>query len=310
MNKILYAKAQLDLVAFFYAIEIQAKKEGWDEDPSWVKRGKDGKFGGGSGDTTNAGDRLQEKLEKSISDMESTMKSFQKDFKKISRENEKKILDFIWSDGAKEARKDIAKTLDKYLPGAGKSFEKSVDFINKEIIDRTDPNWDKMIINSFTRDIGRLKRRALSESTPIDRIEDAADFVGFAFAGSFTVGAVSTMLKMMTIPVELTWKALEFETKAVGSFYVDALKSGDPSDYMKKRAGIGLALYGLLMYGALHYTLGDFIEYEVGASGETFSKDVAPEVKAGIESVQKEVEDKWRSQQIPADLEAPIAPVE
>lgn len=300
MNKILYAKAQLDLVAFFYAIEIQAKKEGWDEDPSWVKRGKDGKFGGGSSDLTNAGDKLQEKLEKSISDIESTIESFQKDFKKISRENEKKILDFIWSDGARKTREDIAKTLDENLPGAGKSFEQSVDFINREVIDRTDPNWDKFIVNSFGRSLGRLKRRVLGEPTLIDRIDDAADFVGFTFAGSFTVGAVSTVLKIMTLPVEAV---LKFETKAIGGLYVGALKSDDPEAYMRKQVGIGLALYGLLMYGALHYTLGDFIEYEVGVIGETFSKDVAPEVKEGIKVVQKDVEDKWRSQQLATDLE-------
>lgn len=37
----LFAKAQLDLLV------IQCAIEGWDKDPDWVNRGKDGKFGGG-----------------------------------------------------------------------------------------------------------------------------------------------------------------------------------------------------------------------------------------------------------------------
>lgn len=54
MNKELYERAQSQIIDLACAVKLQAEKEGWDKDPSWVSRGKDGRFGGGSGNKSVA----------------------------------------------------------------------------------------------------------------------------------------------------------------------------------------------------------------------------------------------------------------
>lgn len=294
--------AELQIAGIILLIQAEKEKEGWDKDPPWVNRGKNGQFGGGSGGESTITEKAGKKLDKLISNTEEGNKKLAKDFVNISRQNEEKLLGLIWSDSAKKARQDLAKTLDEHLPGAGKSFEKSVDFINKEIIDRSDPHWDKFIANSFDRSFGRLKRRVLGESTPIDKIDDAVDAVAGIFASAFTVGVASNVLKIMSIPGEIAWSIFDIESKVIGNFYIDAFKSGDPAGYMKNRAAIGLAAYILFVYGVVHYTLDDAMRSNIDAIFEMFSPDVAKKAQQSIESTQKDMEKKLRSQQADVEL--------
>ena len=112
---------------------------------------------------------------------------------------------------------------------------------------------------------------------------------------------MSVISKLITIPSEIAWKSLEFEAKVVGNFYVDAFKSGDPAAYARKSSAIGLAFYGVLMYGAFRYITKDLFG-EIDEIERTFSKDIAPEVKKGIEAMQEDVDKKWRSQQAELNL--------
>lgn len=133
MKNSLLIKAQLQIAEIFWLIQAEKEKEGWDKDPPWVRRGKNGQFGGGGSDTEpsivkegkkeieKAKQELEEykkTVEKYISTVQAGRDRLRKKIQNASEENRKKLSALIWSDGAKKARRDIGKSLDKHLPGA------------------------------------------------------------------------------------------------------------------------------------------------------------------------------------------------
>lgn len=241
MNDLLIAKAQFQLSGIL--LLIQAEKEGWDKDPPWVARGKDGRFGGGGSAASKAIKKAKGEVEKYLSDLQPARDRLYKEFQNASKENRKKVLTFISSDGAEDAKQFVAKTLDEYLPGAGKSFKEAVDEVDRALIAEDGP-----INRVLGKDIGRLRRKLLGHPTIIDKGKDTADAVGRLVAEVIQDNVILTALAT----TEGRTKVLDNTTKDIDDYFKLLMDSYVPEAIEKigkfSQKAVKIGVYGIYIF--------------------------------------------------------------
>lgn len=136
MTQILYAQAQAQLLLI--AIEIQAEKEGWDKDPDWVRRGKNGQFGGGGkskaekvkdavGDAAaDTGESIADSYKSAITGMESALKGTQELFDELSGNSKKAAEKAINNPKLKDMHASIGKALSEISKDAGDVYKRII----------------------------------------------------------------------------------------------------------------------------------------------------------------------------------------
>lgn len=144
MNKILYAKAQLQLSGIRYAVELQAKK-GWDEDPPWVDRDKNGQFGGGSksavekvkdsvGDASvEIGESIVDSYNSAISGMEYAIRKTQELVDGLSDDAKKEAKKVLSSSTIKDLHDSIGETLSEVSEETEKMYKEIVKNVGETL---------------------------------------------------------------------------------------------------------------------------------------------------------------------------------
>jgi hypothetical protein len=153
MNKILYEKARLQLLEIRYAVEVQAKK-GWDIDPPWVDRGKNGQFGGSSKSaveqikdsvsdaSAETGKSIADSYNSGIVGMEHAIKKTQELVDSLSDDTKKEAKKVLTSSTIKDLHESIGKTLSEVSKETEKMYKKIV----KNVGETLDP---KKIVSSI-----------------------------------------------------------------------------------------------------------------------------------------------------------------
>lgn len=206
MIKILYAKAQLQLIALACAIEVNAEKKGWDKDPPLIDRGEDGRFGSGSKPVTNTVNDTVEATEKSVKE---SLKAIKTDFNKatelvgsrsdnlvkskqyLNDEEKQRISDSILSPSGKKVRSEISSVLKEISTESTEVFDDATG----EIEDVFESEDVEKAINSVLDIAGKSAQKVGEASLKAGKaITPAALILGGLTAVAATGGAAAVLM--------------------------------------------------------------------------------------------------------------------
>lgn len=210
MNKILYAKLQLDILALSYAV-LQAGK-GWDKDPPWVDRGTDGKFGGGQSvkkAVSNAVDSVKEAAGDAEESVEEALQAIKKEFDKAAKsakdsldnlmesardltdEEKQRISDAISSPSRKKVRNKMRSVLENVSPEAAKVFDDAAGEIEDYFADNSLEDAIESSLDIAGKSVQKVGVAALKAGKAI---APTALVLGGLAAAAATGGAAGVML--------------------------------------------------------------------------------------------------------------------
>lgn len=261
MNKVLYVKAQINLIALACAVRVQAEK--WDKDPSWVSR-KSGKFSS-SGNSfvdkakSNIGDAadvVKKSVEVPYKSFEEAVESIKSQFNKAASSvkdgldnlmksgrdldsNEKqRISDAISSPSGKKVRKKIGSVLKKISPEAAEVFDDATGEIEKSF----DKKPLKDAINSALDIAGKSAQKVGEASLKAGKtIAPAAVVLGGLAAVAATGGAAGVLMVGGAVVAAKNWSIPNSQGKggkqAAEAFLTDSKNRrdwvGHENEYLK-----------------------------------------------------------------------------
>lgn len=231
MSKFLYAKLQLDLLALSCTV-IQAEKEGWDKDPAWVRRGKNGQFGGGGSKSpaetvtdavSDAADSVKKgaadaeesveeavqaiktKFDKAAKSVKGDLDDLMKSARDLTDEEKQRISDTISSPSGKKVRDKMGSVLKEVSPEAAKVFDDATGeiedaFDDKSLEDAIDSSLE--IAGKSAQKVGEVALKAGKMIAPAALVLGglAAVAATGGAAGVLAVGGVAIAAKNFTIP--------------------------------------------------------------------------------------------------------------